>query len=70
MLFISNAEAGGRCIYNKLPALLNRISYYVSREQFYTNVVCFIHPAPSHSFYCIKQGLPAIFPFLYLFIYL
>lgn len=63
LLFISNAEPGAGNIYNKLPALLNRISYYPSRKQFYTNLVYFIRPTPSHSFCCIKQSHSAVFAF-------
>lgn len=55
LLFISNTVPGGRRIYNKLPALLNRLSYYPSRKQFYTNVVYFIHP---FSFILLHQARP------------
>jgi len=64
LLFISNSEPRGGSIYNKLPVLLNRSSYYPSLKKFYTNVVYFIHLTPSHSFCSIKQGYSAIFAFL------
>lgn len=64
LLFISNSEPGGGSIYNKLPALLNKITYEPFWKQFHKNVVYFIHPTRSHSLCCTKQGHSAIFAFL------